>query len=72
MESEIKLGNGNILKISKNNINNNFLNKIELNKVPLESSWVSWNKIKLGGEMKFFTSNSTNKNNFTKDPPSFN
>lgn len=72
MESEIKLGNGNILKISKNNINNNFLNKIELNKVPLESSWVSWNKIKLGGEMKFFISNSTNKNNFIKDPPSFN
>ncbi|MAK01814.1 MAG: alpha-1,2-mannosidase [Rickettsiales bacterium] len=71
MESEIKLGNGNILKISKNNINNNFLNKIELNKVPLESSWVSWKKIKLGGEMQFFTSNSTNKNNFTKDPPSF-
>ena len=44
---------------------------MELNKVPLESSWVSWNKIKLGGEMKFFTSNSISKNNFTKEPPSF-
>ena len=71
MESEIKLGNGNILKISKDNINNSFLNKIQLNKVPLDSSWISWSKIKFGGEMKFFTSNSISKNNFTKEPPSF-
>ena len=36
--------------------------------MPLKSSWVSWNKIKLGGEMKFFTSNSISKNNFTENP----
>ena len=71
VESKITLGNGNILNISKNVANGKFLNKMELNKVPLESSWVSWNKIKLGGEMKFFTSNSISKNNFTKEPPSF-
>ena len=68
MESNITLGNGNILNISKDDTNGKFLNKIELNKVPLVSSWVSWNKIKLGGEMKFFTSNSISKNNFTKSP----
>ncbi len=71
MESKITLGNGNILNISKDDANGKFLNKMELNKVPLESSWVSWSKIKLGGEMKFFTSNSISKNNFTKEPPSF-
>lgn len=71
VESKITLGNGNILNISKNVANGKFLNKMELNKVPLESSWVSWSKIKLGGEMKFFTSNSISKNNFTKEPPSF-
>ena len=71
MESKITLGNGNILNISKDDTNGKFLNKMELNKVPLVSSWVSWNKIKLGGEMKFFTSNSISKNNFTEEPPSF-
>ena len=71
VESKITLGNGNILNISKDDANGKFLNKMELNKVPLESSWVSWNKIKLGGEMKFFTSNSISKNSFTKEPPSF-
>ena len=71
VESKITLGNGNILNISKDDANGKFLNKMELNKVPLESSWVSWSKIKLGGEMKFFTSNSISKNNFTKEPPSF-
>ena len=71
MESKIILGNGNILSISKDDANGKFLNKMELNKVTLESSWVSWSKIKLGGEMKFFTSNSIRKNNFTKEPPSF-
>ena len=71
VESKITLGNGNILNISKNVANGKFLNKMELNKVPLESSWVSWSKIKLGGEMKFFTSNSISKNSFTKEPPSF-
>ena len=71
VESKIILGNGNILIISKDDTNGKFLNKMELNKVPLESSWVSWSKIKLGGEMKFFTSNSIRKNNFIKEPPSF-
>ena len=71
VESKITLGNGNILNISKEDANGKFLNKMELNKVPLESSWVSWSKIKLGGELKFFTSNSISKNNFTKEPPSF-
>tara|TARA_B100000941_G_C28458428_1_gene529273 strand:- start:19 stop:1248 length:1230 start_codon:yes stop_codon:yes gene_type:complete len=71
VESKITLGNGNILNISKDDANGKFLNKMELNKVPLESSWVSWSKIKLGGEMKFFTSNSISKNSFTKEPPSF-
>ena len=71
VESKITLGNGNILKISKEDANGKFLNKMELNKVPLESSWISWSKIKLGGELKFFTSNSISKNNFTKEPPSF-
>ena len=71
VESKITLGNGNILNISKDDANGKFLYKMELNKVPLESSWVSWNKIKLGGEMKFFTSNSISKNSFTKEPPSF-
>ena len=71
VESKITLGNGNILNISKDDANGKFLNKMELNKVPLESSWVSWSKIKFGGEMKFFTSNSSRKNNFTKEPPSF-
>ena len=71
VESKITLGNGNILNISKEDTNGKFLNKMELNKVPLESSWVSWSKIKLGGEMKFFTSNSISKNNFTEEPPSF-
>ena len=71
VESKIILGNGNILSISKDDANGKFLNKMELNKVPLESSWVSWSKIKLGGEMKFFTSNSIRKNNFTKEPTSF-
>ena len=49
---KITLGNGNILNVS-DDTNGKFLNKMELNKVPLVSSWVSWNKIKLGGEMKF-------------------
>ena len=71
VESKITLGNGNILNISKDDANGKFLYKMELNKVPLVSSWVPWNKIKLGGEMKFFTSNSISKNNFTKEPPSF-
>ena len=71
LESKVTLGNGNILNISKDDANGKFLNKMELNKVPLESSWVSWSKIKFGGEMKFFTSNSSKKNNFTKEPPSF-
>ena len=71
VESKITLGNGNILNISKDDANGKFLNKMELNKVPLESSWVSWSKIKLGGEMKFFTSNFISKNSFTKEPPSF-
>ena len=71
VESKITLGNGNILNISKDDANGKFLNKMELNKAPLESSWVSWSKIKFGGEMKFFTSNSSRKNNFTKEPPSF-
>ena len=71
LESKVTLGNGNILNISKDDANGKFLNKMELNKVPLESSWVSWSKIKFGGEMKFFTSNSSRKNNFTKEPPSF-
>ena len=71
VESKITLGNGNILNISKDDANGKFLNKMELNKAPLESSWVSWSKIKLGGEMKFFTSNSISKNSFTKEPPSF-
>ena len=71
VESKITLGNGNFLNISKDDANGKFLNKMELNKAPLESSWVSWSKIKFGGEMKFFTSNSSRKNNFTKEPPSF-